>query len=97
MAFASLGSLPVVYAGFLGPEATVPWQNNLQWLVFICANAFAVLQNASAGGMPGEHPAEPRTSIREPVLRSAIHALMMLDANSDVALIRSFLSAVCLS
>ena len=56
---------------------------------------FSILEGAAAGLVPGEHPAEPRTSIREPVLRSALNALMVLDALSDLAVVRSFLTAVC--
>ena len=94
VAFASLGIMPVTYAGYLGPNETMPWHNELHWLVVCCFNVIIGLQYTSAGGLPGEHPAEPRTSIREPVLRSAILALMMLDANSDVALTRSLLEVV---
>ena len=57
-------------------------------------SVFFGLQYTSAGALPAEHPAEPRTSIREPVLRSVIHALMMIDALSDLALTRSLLEVV---
>ena len=91
----ALGTMPLLYVGYLGPEATMPWHNNSQWLVVNGFNLFAVLQAAAAGGMPGEHPSEPRTSIREPFLRSALQALMLLDALSDLAVTRSLLRAVC--
>lgn len=94
-AFASLGIMPICYVGYLGPEATIPWHNNLHWLAVSCVSVFLLLQTTSAGGVPGEHPAEPRTSIREPVLRSSLHALVFLDALSDLALIRSLAKAVC--
>ena len=93
-AFAALGSMPLAYVGYLGPEPTIPWHNNLHWLIVSGLNAVAQLQTASAGSVAGEHPAEPRTSVREPVLRSTVHALMLLDACSDLALSRSLLRVV---
>ena len=94
-AFAILSTLPVTYVGYLGPGATMPWHNDFQWLVVSCLNVFSTLQVTSAGSVAGEHPAEPRTSIREPVLRSAVHAVMVLDAFSDLSLTRSLLRVVC--
>ena len=91
----ALGMVPVTYVGYWGPVATVPWHNRLHWLVVSGVSTFSGLQYTSAGGLPGEHPAEPRTSIREPVLRSALHALLLLDAESDLALTRSLLEVVC--
>ena len=95
LAAATFCVMPMLYVGYLGPEVTVPWHNNLQWLVVCCMSIFFGLQHTSAGVMPGEHPAEPRTSIREPFLRSALQALMLLDALSDLAVTRSLLRAVC--
>lgn len=90
MALASLCMLPTGYVGFWGPDATVPWNSRFY---FICVDAvftFFVLQAASAGGVPGEHPTEPRTSIMGPCTRSALQALMVLDAASDLALLGPF-------
>ena len=94
-AFLALCAMPVCYVAFLGPEATVPWHNSFYSLILLSALVFAMIQVAGAGLVPGEHPAEPRVSIREPVVRAALLALMMLDAFSDLALTRSFLNAVC--
>ena len=93
-AFAALGTMPLTYVGYLGPEATVPWHNDLHWLVVSCLNSIFTFQVTSAGGLATEHPAEPRTSIREPVLRSAVHALMFIDACTDLAVTRSFVRVV---
>ena len=95
LAVAAMSIMPMIYVGYLGPEAPVPWHNSLHWLVVSCITIFFGLQHLSAGGMPGEHPAEPRTSIRGPVLRSALQALMLIDAYSDLAVTRSLLLAVC--
>ena len=95
MALASLCLVPCTYVGFLGPDATVPWSDRFH---FLCVNSlwtFVMLQNSAAGGVAGEHPAEPRTRIMEPFLRSAILTLMLVDAISDFALARSFVAEVC--
>ena len=91
----TLCGLPLFYMGYLGPEATVPWHDRFH---FLCAHAiftFFIVQKCTAGAVPGEQPTEPRTSIMQPFCRSAIHALMMLDATSDLTLSRSLLTAVC--
>ena len=95
LAIAGLCLTPMFYVGYLGPEATIPWHNGLQWLLVSGLHIFFFLQSASAGGMPVEHPAEPRTGIMEPVLGSALHALMMVDALSDLCLTRSLVEVVC--
>ena len=94
-AFLSSCVMPMAYVAFLGPEATMPWHNSFYCLAIITILVLSMLQAAGAGIVPGEHPAEPRTSIREPIVRSALQALLLLDAFSDLALIRSFLNAVC--
>ena len=43
VAFASIGIVPVTYAGYLGPEATIPWHSRLHFLVVYCGIAFAGL------------------------------------------------------
>ena len=91
----ALCGLPMCYVTFLGPEATVPWHNSFHSLTVVCFGQFWGLQAAAAGFSPGEHPAEPRTSIREPFLRSALQSLLVIDALSDLALIRSFLVEGC--
>ena len=54
----TLSSMPMLYVGNLGPEATVPWHDRLQ---FLCAHAvftFWIIQKCTAGAVPGEHPAD---------------------------------------
>ena len=96
-AFLALCGMPLCYAAFLGPEATVPWHNEFYSLILMSVVVFAMVQACAAGLVLGEHPAEPRTSIREPFLWASLLALMVLDALSDLALTRSFLTAVCLT
>ena len=91
----TLSSMPMLYVGNLGPEATVPWHDRFHILCATAIITFCGHQRCSAGLIPGEHPAEPRTSIMEPFCRSAIHALVVLDAVSDLALSRYLLTAVC--
>ena len=88
-----LCSLPMLYGATWGPDATVPWHDRFH---FICAHAvmFFGLEACSAGGVTGEYPAEPRTSIMQPLCRSAVCARMVFDALSDLALSRSLLAAV---
>ena len=92
-AFVSLCMLSTGHVGFLGSEATAPWHDQFHFICIGTLLMFAMLQCASAGGVAGEHPAHPRTSITEPVYRSAVRALMLVDALSDLAL--SPLTAVC--
>ena len=94
-AFTSLCLLPLAYVGFLGSEASVPWHDQFYFLCIYSLFLFAMLQCASAGAVAGEHPAHPRTSIMEPFCRSALRALMLVDAISDLALSRSLVTAVC--
>ena len=95
LAFLALCTTPMCYVAFLGPEETVPWNNSFHNLAIVCFGLFWLLQAASAGLVPGEHPAEPRTSINGPVIRCALQALLLFDAFSDLALTRSLLAAVC--
>ena len=94
-ALLTLCLLPLAYATFLGPAATVPWHNSFHSISVVCFGSFWQLQLGAAGFLPGEHPAEPRTSIREPLLRNTVQALMSFDALTDLELSKSLLAAVC--
>ena len=95
MVLTTVCSMPILYVGFLGPDSTVPWNDRLHYVSVHGLAIFFLLQGAASGGMAGEHPAEPRTSIWEPFCRSAVQALTLVDAASDFALTRSLLAAVC--
>ena len=65
-------ALPVWYVGYIGPPGTVPWNNRFKLLVYgFVADLLAHLAGA-AGWLPGEHPVEPRTSIRKHVPSSKL-------------------------
>ena len=93
--FLALCGMPMCYVAFVGSEATVPWNDSLHCLSIMCSVVVFMLQASAAGLVPGEHPAEPRTSIREPIIRAAMLTLLFLDAFSDLEVIRSLLMAVC--
>lgn len=79
----------MTYVGYLGTEETVQWWAKFH---FFCAQAlltFSLIQAYSAGALPGEQPAEPRTSVMETFRRPALRAPMLLDAVSGLALVRS--------
>lgn len=85
---------PVWYVGYIGPQESVPWNNRFHFLVF--GSAFMLLAHLSgaAGGIPGEHPAEPRTSICKPVLHATIQTLRLNDALTDLSLIAELVTEV---
>ena len=93
-ALITLLSMPIHYAGYLGPLFAVPWHNRLK---FVCVNAFShffVTQTCLAGKVQGEHPAEPRTSIIRPMLEGTIRTLQMVDALTDLSMIRTLIDVV---
>ena len=92
-----LAGLPLALLGSLGPEASVPWDSRIHFLIFSSLWMSAGLQSFAAGLVPGEHPAEPRTSIMEPFASCCVRAVMMTDLWSDLTLIRSLVRAVCCS
>ena len=94
-AFLALCAMPMCYVAFLGSETTVPWNNSFHCISIMCLVSFFMLRAAASGLVPGEHPAEPRTSIMEPIIRASTLTLLFLDAFSDLAVIRSLLVAVC--
>lgn len=89
-------SLPVLYLGYIGPQHTVPWNNRLKFLVVSFMNFFAGHLAAAAGGLPGEHPVEPRTSIVKPVCRAIIQTFKVTDSLTDLSLIVELVAEVCL-
>ena len=95
LAILGLCTMTLVYVAFIGPAATVPWNDRFHSDTAVYFGTFWQLQAGVAGFLPGEHPAEPRTSIREPFLRSALQALMAIDALTDLELSKSLMAAVC--
>ena len=92
-----LTGVPLMLLGSLGPEELVPWDSRIHFLIFSSLWMFMELQEGAAGLVPGEHPAEPRTSIMMPFATCCVRAVMMIDLWSDLTLIRSLVRAVCSS
>lgn len=90
----ALSAMPLMLLGNLGPEALVPWGNRLHFLIGNCVWLLCGLQGFAAGIVPGEHPAEPRSSIMYPVARAFVQAILWTDFWSDASLIRSLMNAV---
>ena len=87
--------IPVVLLGYMGPETMVPWNSRVH---FVCVNASGTVfaeQSAAAGKSPRQHPQEPRTSLLKPIIRSAVVSLLLVDALTDLSLIRSLFERVC--
>ena len=82
------------YLGYIGPQQTVPWNNRLQFLVVSSLSIAFVHLAAAAGGIPGEHPVEPRISIMRPVFRAVIQTLRVTDSLTDLSLIGELLTDV---
>ena len=87
-------SLPVWYVGYIGPQDTVPWNNRLKFLLSGSAEILLAHLASAAGGLPGEHPVEPRTSIRKPVYRAIIQTLRVTDSLTDLSLIVELVAEV---
>ena len=85
---------PMWYLGYIGPQQTVPWNNRLQFLVVSSLSIAFVHLAAAAGGIPGEHPVEPRISIMRPVFRAVIQTLRVTDSLTDLSLIGELLTDV---
>ena len=87
-------ALPLWYVGYIGPQDTVPWNNRFKFLVYGSVhNLFSHLAGA-AGWLPGEHPVEPRTSIRKPVYSAIIKAMRLCDSLTDMSLIAELVAEV---
>ena len=86
--------LPVWYVGYIGPQDTVPWNNRLKFLLVGLVGLTFQHLTAAAGAIPGEHPVEPRTSIRKAVYRAIIQSLRLNDSLTDLSLIGELLAEV---
>ena len=86
--------LPVWYVGYVGPQDTVPWNNRFKFLVVSFAERLCEHLAGAAGALPGEHPVEPRTSIRMPVYRAIIQTLRLTDSLTDLSLIVELVAEV---
>ena len=87
-------ALPLWYVGYIGPQDTVPWNNRLKFLLSGSAEILLAHLASAAGGLPGEHPVEPRTSIRKPVYRAIIQTLRVTDSLTDLSLIVELVAEV---
>jgi hypothetical protein len=88
------GDLPMLYVGYIGPIVTVPWQNRLRFVCIHCIATVFLLSSAACGGVPGEHPVEPRTSIIPTLSGAVIQSLWASDSLTDLALITALLEEV---
>ena len=87
-------NMPLICVAYLGPVSMVPWNSRLH---FVCVNAvgmFCFVQTGAAAKTPREHPKVPRCSIMQPFIRSAINTMLILDAWTDLTLVRSFVDKV---
>ena len=88
--------LPIVLSGVVLslPVHVVPWSNQLKVLIVRVATILFTHLTAAAGGLPGEHPVEPRTSIMKPVCRAVIQTLRVTDSLTDLSLIWELVAEV---
>lgn len=89
IAVSSIFLLPSVFLGYLGPIDAVPFQNRLYYLCWASFGTFCTSHLMAAGGSTGEHPAHPRTSILIPFLRATRRTVQLVDAFSDLAVIKT--------
>ena len=88
--------IPLFYVSFIGPLDTVPWNNRFKCLVLCLTETLFQHLASAAGAIPGEHPVEPRTSIRKPVYRAIIQALRFMDSMTDLSFIVELVTEVWL-
>lgn len=96
-ALAGLFHLPTTLLGYLGPIDAVPFHNRFH---YVCCGAtlnFFASHSMAAGGSKGEHPVQPRTSNVWPFLRASMRALQLIDAYTDLAVIKTFWEQACTS
>ena len=85
---------PVWYLGYVGPQHTLPWNNPYQFLAASFLSLLFGHLTAAAGGISGEHPMEPRTSITKPAFRAVIQTVRATDILTDLSLIGELLAEV---
>lgn len=87
--------VPTDVVGSLGPLDAVPFHNKIYYVWFTCFLTFCASHIMAAGGSKGEHPLQPRTSIFWPFIRGTIHAIQLMDAVTDLAVIKTLFKQAC--
>lgn len=83
--------LPSVILGYLGPLEAVPFHNRFYYICLSSVGVFCTTQSMTAGGSKGDHPLEPRTSILWPFVRGTVRAVQLVDAFTDLAVIKTLM------
>lgn len=92
--FVVLLSLPVAGVAYVGPLHIVPWNDRFHFLIVNSGSYLCVHLGAAAGGISGEHPSEPRTSIIQPIFRAVIQTIRLIDSLTDLSVIGELLTEV---
>lgn len=92
--YAILG-LPSMLMGYLGSSDMAPYGNKLLFIGLNTVGMFGASHMMAAGGSKGEHPAQPRASILWPCVRGTIRAVQVMDALTNLAVIRTLLDQAC--
>ena len=79
-------SMPALYVCYTGPQSTVPWNNRLKAVAVGTTISLLSHMAGAAGGLPGEHPPEPRTSIWRPLCHATLQTLRIMDSATDMSL-----------
>ena len=74
---------------------TVSFQHRMLFACWGSCAAFFHSHSMAAGGVKGEHPLYPRTSIFCPFMRANMRAVQMVDALTDVEVIRTLMEQAC--
>lgn len=88
--------MPLVCVAYLGPLSSVPWNNRLHFVFANGVGNFCFIQTGTTK-TPREHPKVPRSSLLQPFSRAAINTMLIMDAWTDLTLVRSFLDRVWLA
>ena len=78
--------LPLPYVCYIGPQSTVPWDNRLKAVAVGTMSMLFGHMAAAAGGVPGEQPPEPRTSIWKPLCLATLQTLRVMDSATGMSI-----------
>lgn len=89
--------LPVIIAAFVRDDSSIPFQNRLKSTLLIALCSYFSNLTGLCGQISDEHPLEPMTSLARPFFLAGIRSGRVMDALTDISMIRILLEQVCVA